>query len=198
MIGLIDITTGTDDVRARAVTVHPVVADANRSRLLTTMQSGLPDIGQAAVRLLHAVTGQLASTRPADWPAWHRLCRTCLPCSDGWPPTWTRGPVSLLHISDTAADALRCSGNSAAAETLARSGVAAAVRLGQDHPASLIARQRLGQAIGNQGRNSEAEQIYRQLLPAQQRVLGNKHPSTLSTRRDLAWMIECQGRYGRG
>ena len=198
VIGLIDITTGTDDVRARAVTVHPVVADANRSRLLTTMQSGLPDIGQAAVRLLHAVTGQLASTRPADWPAWHQIVPH-LSALLGWLAAHldTEDLISLLHISDTAADALRCSGNSAAAETLARSGVAAAVRLGQDHPASLIARQRLGQAIGNQGRNSEAEQIYRQLLPAQQRVLGNKHPSTLSTRRDLAWMIECQGRYGQ-
>jgi tetratricopeptide (TPR) repeat protein len=187
VIGLIDITRGNDDARASVVTVHPVVADANRSRLLTTMQSGLPDIGQAAVRLLHAAAEQLASARPADWPAWHQIVPH-LAALLGWLAAHldTEDLTSLLHISDTAADALRCSGNPAAAETLARSSVAAAVRLGQDHPASLIARQRLGQAIGQQGRNSEAEQIYRQLLPAQQRVLGNKHPSTLSTRHDLA------------
>jgi hypothetical protein len=40
------------------------------------------------------------------------------------------------------------------------------------------------------------EQMYRQLLIDQQRVLGDQDPNTLSTRHRLAWVVALQGQYG--
>jgi Tetratricopeptide repeat len=50
---------------------------------------------------------------------------------------------------------------------------------------------------GQPGRLSDlaAEAMYRELLHDQERVLGPDHAATLATRNDLAWTIECLGRY---
>ena len=195
-LGLIDIAGVGSEVGARAVTVHPVVVDVNRSRLLATAQADLPVIGQAAVGLLQAFCGELDVERPSDWPTWRRLIPH-ISALLKWLASHLDGEslTSLLTLSSSAADALRHSGNGAAAEKLATSSIAVSGPLGDGHPAVLIARHRLIQAIGAQGRNREAEQLYRGLLADRQRVLGDEHPDTLITRHDLAWMIEYQGRY---
>jgi Tetratricopeptide repeat len=196
-VGLIDLADGTDHAGAWAVTVHPVVTDANRSRLLTTASTDLPLIGGVAVRLLHAASGELDCAQPADWPAWRALVPHMLAVLE-WLAVSLDADVliSLLDVSSSAANAQISSGNPAAAVGLARSSVIAANRLGDEHPAILTARQRLARAMSEQGRDGEAERMYRVLLADQRRVLGDKDPDTLTTRYYLASTIEFQGRHG--
>src|SRR2546428_255679 len=47
-----------------------------------------------------------------------------------------------------------------------------------------------------QGRYADAEPMFRQVLAARRRVLGEDHPDTLSTEHRLGWLIGRQGRYG--
>jgi len=193
--GLINLADQGAAAGGWAITVHPVVADVNRSRLLTSGQVGLDLVCASAVRLL-AASGGRSSRRPVDWQGW-RLVAPHLAALLDW-AAGHLGPEALANLLSTcalAADALGAAGDSQA-EELARPGAAAAARLGTDHPASLAVRYCLAQVVGGQGRNSEAEAMYRQLLADQQRVLGADHPATYGTRRSLAWMIECQGRHG--
>jgi hypothetical protein len=43
--------------------------------------------------------------------------------------------------------------------------------------------------LGQQGRHSEAEQAYRQVLADRQRTLGDDHPDTAGTQEELTRMI---------
>ena len=49
--------------------------------------------------------------------------------------------------------------------------------------------------LGARGRYQEAEQLFRQVLAARERVLGDAHADTLATRNEVAWMLGQQGRY---
>ena len=49
--------------------------------------------------------------------------------------------------------------------------------------------------LGARGRYQEAEQLFRQVLAARERVLGDAHPDTLATRNAVAWMLEERNRY---
>ena len=195
-VGLINVVSGDNAVSA-AVLVHPVVADASRARLLTTAHPDLPVISQWAVHLLDSAARNLDDQFPADWPAW-RLLTPHVSALLGWlaDQLETATLVTLLRISDRTARTLLNAGNYALAEKLAISGAAAAALLGDDHLARLTARHILGRSLSAQGRNSEAELIYRQVLTGQQRVLGKDHPDTLTNRSELAWAIEYQGRFG--
>jgi tetratricopeptide (TPR) repeat protein len=183
-------------VTTRPVTVHPVVADANRAWLLADACPDLLATSGAAVQLLQALTGQLDCARPADWPAWLEVTPHLAALLD-----WVAARLDaqtlagILSVSDPAISALRWSGAIAAAEKLSRSSVTAAGPLGRDHPASFTAHHRLAQVLSDQGQDAGAERLYRQLLDDERRVLGEKHSAILATRHDLAWIIECQGRY---
>ena len=195
-VGLIDVADRDRGAGAHAITVHPVVADTNRSRLLGEALDDLPAIAEAAIGSLGHACSKLDCRNPTDWPRW----RSLVPHASAL-LTWLAIHLDadiltvLIGVCERASDALRRCGGPSTAESLARSSLAASVRLGEGHPATLIARHRLLQVMGEQGRNKEAEEQYRELLGDQQRVLGDMHPDTLITRHDLAWMIEYQGRY---
>jgi tetratricopeptide (TPR) repeat protein len=230
-VGLIDINDklglhGTD-----AITIHPVIADASRARLLKKSRTELPAVSDAAVWLLQIASKRLDSTKPADWVEWHQLVPHISAILE-WSPTYLDRPVliNLLDVACEAADAMWRSSSLAASERLARISVKAAKRLGPDNAASLTCRHTLataiafqaryeeGENIGHQpnayprsqgavassvrsdtdsskNRYKEAERMYKQLLPDEQRFLGSNHLSTLSTRHRLAWVIALQGRY---
>ena len=195
-VGLIDLAPGEDDEALPSITVHPVVADVNRSRLLTAAQSDLASISRAAVQLLQAFARLLDHDRPADWPRWLRIVPHLAAMLDWLAASLDEATLAdLIQISGPATRALRWTGNSAAAEKLAESAVTATARLGNAHPAALTARHSLAQAVSDQGRDLAAETMYRELLPDQEQVLGPGHAATLATRNDLAWTIECLGRY---
>ena len=58
--------------------------------------------------------------------------------------------------------------------------------LGDDHPDTLTSRATLAWLAARQGRNDEAEEVYRQVLADRTRVLGAHHPGTEATRDELA------------
>jgi tetratricopeptide (TPR) repeat protein len=186
VVGLIDAARDGDQV----IVVHPVIADVNRARLQTTARPLLPGISEAAVRQVQAATSGLDHERPADWAVWRRLVPHILAVVE-WlsPHLSTDALAALLTIASNASLALIRSGNPAAAEKLARSEVAVSSNLGNDHPASLFARHALAAAVNEQGHNSRAEELYREVLAGQQRVLGADHPDTLTTRHEMARVI---------
>jgi hypothetical protein len=65
---------------------------------------------------------------------------------------------------------------------------------GPEHPNTLDARNRLADAIAAQGRYSEAETEYRNVLTLREKVLGVEHPDTLETCCNLATCLRAEGK----
>jgi CRP-like cAMP-binding protein/tetratricopeptide (TPR) repeat protein len=196
-IGLIEISNGSGPAGVNAVTVHPVVADANRSRLATIAASERTGVQSAAVAQLEAAAAGLDPTRPGDWPAWRLLVPHLnsvidLLADDLDPAVLAR----LLTVSAAGTEALLSGGRLAAAEKLAQASVEAAAFFSRDDPAAMTARGCLADTLVRRGRSGEAEVLYRELLADRCRVQGDDHLDTLATRHDLAAAIGMQGRYG--
>ena len=180
--GLIDLV-GEGGRGEQAVTVHPVVADANRARLRTTIAVGLPEISGAAVGLLRAACDELDGESPGDWPAWHGLVPHILAMLEWIADLLDDDALAnLLEAASKATEALVLSGTVGTAETLARTGVTAAAGMAAMHPACLATRLALAFVIAEQARNTDADQMYQEALADQERVLGPDHPATLATR----------------
>jgi CRP-like cAMP-binding protein/tetratricopeptide (TPR) repeat protein len=195
--GLIDISASSGPAGLNAVTVHPVVADANRIRLAASPAAERAAVQETAVALLEAATAGLDPVRPADWPAWRRLRAHInavidLLADDLEPAVLAR----LLTVSAVGTEALLGAGRLAAAGKLAQASVAAATFLPEQDPAALSARGYLARSMVRRGRSGEAEAIYRELLADRIRVQGDRHLDTLATRHDLAAALGVQGRFG--
>jgi CRP-like cAMP-binding protein/tetratricopeptide (TPR) repeat protein len=194
--GLIDIRSSGGPAAVSAVTVHPVVADANRIRLAASAAAERAAVQDTAVALLEAATAGLDPVKPGDWPTWRLLMPHVnavidLLADDLDPAVLGR----LLIVSAVGTEALLGAGRLAAAERLAQASVAAAALLSRDDPAALTARGYLARALVRRGRSGEAESIYRDLLADRVRVQGDSHLDTLATRHDLAAALGVQGRY---
>jgi len=194
-VGLVNATGDVNHLGDRAITVHPVVADVNRNRLLTTASSEFPAVSKAAVTLLQATCQVLDTRNPADWPAWRRLVPH-ISALLGWMSDHIDEErlADLVTTGSKSSRALWRSGTAAEAERLAQASLNAAARLGTDHPATLTARSQLAQVVALT-RYAEAEQLIRQLLPDQQRILSSEHPDTMASERVLARLTGLQGRY---
>ena len=195
--GLIEIATSGGAAGVNAVTVHPVVADANRIRLAASADAEHAAVHGTAVALLEAATAGLDPARPGDWPTWRLLrphvnAAIDLLADDLDPAVLAR----LLMVSAVGTEALLGAGRLAAAEKLARASVAAATFLSRDDPAAMTARGYLARTLVRRGRSGDAETIYRELLADRLRVQGDDHIDTLATRHDLAAALGVQGRYG--
>jgi len=195
--GLIEISAGSSPAGVNAVTVHPVVADANRIRLAAGTDTEQAAVQGTAVALLQAATAGLDPARPGDWPTWRLLvphvnAAIDLLADDLDPTVLAR----LLTVSGVGTEALLGAGRLAAAEKLAQASVAAATFLSRDDPAAMTARGYLARALVRRGRSGDAETIFRDLLADRLRVQGDDHLDTLATRHDLAAAIGVQGRYG--
>jgi CRP-like cAMP-binding protein/tetratricopeptide (TPR) repeat protein len=197
-LGLAEISAAGSPAGLGAVTVHPMVADANRSRLAASTPAEQAAVRETAVALLEAAAARLDPVRPGDWPAWrlivpHMNAMIDLLATDLGPSVLAR----LLAVSAIGTEALLSAGRLAAAEKLAQASVTGAVLLSRDDPAAMTARGYLARTIVRRGRSGAAETIYRELLADRIRVLGAEHLDTLATRRDLAAAIGLQGRYGQ-
>ena len=195
--GLIDIAGNDGRAGANAVTVHPVVADANRIRLAASAGDERGVVQETVVALLEAATAGLNPGRPDVWPTWRRLRAHMnavidLLADDLDPVVLAR----LLTVSAVGTEALLGAGRLAAAGKLAQASVAAATFLSHDDPAALTARGYLARTLVRRGRSGDAETIYRELLADRIRVQGEDHIDTLATRHDLAAALGVQGRYG--
>ena len=195
--GLIEIATSGSAAGLNAVTVHPVVADANRIRLAASADAEHAAVPKTAVALLEAATAGLDPARPGDWPTWRLLrphvnAAIDLLADDLDPAVLAR----LLTVSAISTEALLGAGRLAAAEKLAQASVAAATFLSRDDPAAMTARGYLARTLVRRGRSGDAETLYRDLLADRLRVQGDDHLDTLATRHDLAAALGVQGRYG--
>ena len=195
--GLIDISATGSPAGVHAVTVHPVVADANRVRLAASADAERAAVQQTVVALFEAATAGLDPFRPGDWPTWRRLrahmnAAIDLLADDLDPAVLAR----LLAVSAVGTEALLDAGRLAAAGKLAQASVAAAAFLPPDDPAALTARGYLARTLVRRGRSGEAEAIYRDLLADRLRVQGEDHIDTLATRHGLAAALGVQGRFG--
>jgi CRP-like cAMP-binding protein/tetratricopeptide (TPR) repeat protein len=195
--GLIDVSATGSPAGEQAVTVHPVVADANRVRLAASADAERAAVQETVVALLEAATAGLDPARPGDWLAWRRLRAHMnavidLLADDLGPAVLAR----LLTVSAVGTEALLGAGRLAAAQKLAQASVAAATFLGRDDPAALTARGYLARSLVRRGHSGDAETIYRELLADRLRVQGEDHIDTLATRHDLAAALGVQGRFG--
>ncbi len=195
--GLIDISATGSPAGMHAVTVHPVVADANRIRLAASADAERAAVQETVVALFEAATAGLDPVRPGDWLTWRRLrahmnAAIDLLADDLDPAVLAR----LLSVSAVGTEALLGAGRLAAAGKLAQASVAAAAFLPPDHPAALTARGYLARTLVRRGRSGEAETILRELLADRLRVQGEDHLGTLATRHDLAAALGVQGRFG--
>ena len=195
--GLIEIAASSGPAGLNAVTVHPVVADANRIRLAASADAEHAAVERTAVALLEAATAGLDPARPGDWPTWrllrpHVKAAIDLLADDLDPAVLAR----LLTVSAVSTEALLGAGRLAAAEKLAQASVAAATFLSRDDPAAMTARGYLARTLVRRGRSGDAGTLYRDLLADRLRVQGDDHLDTLATRHDLAAALGVQGRYG--
>jgi CRP-like cAMP-binding protein/tetratricopeptide (TPR) repeat protein len=194
--GLIDIAS-SGPAGVHAVTVHPVVADANRIRLAASAAAERVAVQETVVALLEAATAGLDPARPGDWPAWRRLRAHMNAVIDLLADVLDPAVLArLLTVSAVGTEALLSAGRLAAAGRLAQASVAAATFLPGDDPAAMTARGYLARTLVRRGRSSEAETIYRELLADRIRVQGEDHLATLATRHDLAASLGVQGRFG--
>jgi hypothetical protein len=194
-VGLIELSTRAPASTLHGVTVHPVVADVNRARLLAPPGHDLTQVITVAIDLIRAVTTSLDYKKPGDWPTWKQIVGH-VTAMLGWCAARidTGLLAALLEVSDPASDALWRSGDHVDAERLAQLMVNAAARLGDDHPASLTARNALASRTAEQVQYARAEQMYREVLAVRHSVLGADHQATLRTRHRLADVITDQGR----
>jgi len=195
--GLIDIASSGSPAGVHAVTVHPVVADANRIRLSASAAAERAAVQETVVALLEAATADLDPAQPGDWPTWRRLRAHMnavidLLADDLDPVVLAR----LLTVSAVGTEALLGAGRLAAAGKLAQASVAAATFLPPDDPAAMTARGYLARTLVRRGHSADAEAIYRELLADRIRVQGEDHLDTLATWHDLAAALGVQGRFG--
>lgn len=197
-VGLIDVAD-TPAVRVSDVVVHPVVADICRARILTGRTGGESEVMTDSVRLLAAAGGELDGERPGDWASWERLLPH-VSAGVSWmaPHLDDDSLVMLLTVSRAGFSALWGIGRQGSrdGEGLARANLAAADRLGDDHPDHLAARNDLGISLSATGSPHAAEEIFRTVLAGRRRVLGEDHLDTLRTRDALIGAILEQGRFG--
>ena len=67
--------------------------------------------------------------------------------------------------------------------------------LGPEHPRTLDTMGNLGCSLGGQGKYAETEQMFREVLAVQRRVLGPEHPDTLTTMSNLGFSLSSQGKH---
>jgi hypothetical protein len=170
-VGLIDIGKRFRRDEDLVVTVHPVIADTNRVRLLAGNSQQLLEIGCAAVQLVKAAAQPLDELNPEHWSRWQILIphlRALL----SWlaPQLGTQQFGTLLSVSNSAVGGLIWSGDWNEAEDLARMSTAAAARMDADSEIVLGCRQALAAAVAQQGRYAEAEAAFNQVLADRERI----------------------------
>jgi len=183
-------TVPSRTVPAQTLIVHPVVADANRAQLRTERSPARTVIGTAAVRLLHAACAPLDPASPADWPAYQVLAPHLLALLSWLTELLSEAArAELIEVTALTAEALVLGGLPGTAEELAHAGIGAGTGLRAGHPARLAIRRSLACAVAEQGRNQDAERLYRDVLPGQEESLGHEDRVTLATRFELVRVL---------
>lgn len=185
----------------KAVIIHPVVADTNRSQLLSS--SARPDppaanvIRETAVNLLAAFVAGLDFDKPSGRAAGrlaaahlHALLAATAPHLDD-----DHLAVLLNTVAQVARKLAVRDEIPRQLEDLIRVSREQASRLDDENPGVLAVQAAEADLIFNARRVVEAERAYRSVLGVRTRLLGEDHPETLSARHDVALVTAHQGRW---
>jgi tetratricopeptide (TPR) repeat protein len=66
---------------------------------------------------------------------------------------------------------------------------------GDNHPQTLAAKSRFAGVLQDQGKFTEAHELYKSCLESQRSIIGKDHPDTLETTSRLAGVLQDQGKY---
>uniref|UniRef100_UPI0031DA7675 tetratricopeptide repeat protein n=1 Tax=Saccharothrix mutabilis TaxID=33921 RepID=UPI0031DA7675 len=188
-VGLVDrVGPGWD-----ALTVHPVVREANRHQADAIAAMG--EYLWLAVRLVeHAVAG-MTHDDPGHWPRWRSLVPHCTHLIDRFAPLWTdERALVVARIAHRVGDACHAAGLHLDADRFY--GATATLRwrvLGAEHPDTLAARHCVALMLRDRGDLSSAAAELRRVLDLREAVLGVEEPATLATRHELARVLRRQG-----
>jgi tetratricopeptide (TPR) repeat protein len=190
----------------RAIVVHPLVADANRSLLdARVAPSGSLPLDPEAIRnsavelVTHAfdeLTGGdvvTAANRPAFSAllAHLRQLLSCQPdCFD------TPHTTMLITTTSAAAELVIYDRDEKAASALLQAAAAHAQQLPRDDHVALQLQHTDGRVHLQLGDLAHAEQCLRQVWHDRQRVLGTDHADTLESQRQLGWTLAERGQLG--
>ena len=197
-LSLVEFTQADQAIeRRRGVTVHPVIAEANREHLRAS--DDLADstlVCRMAVHLLAGAVGRLDVEQPSHWPAFfgygphvHALFGTAAARLDG------AHAGELLWAATMAAQAHYHYGAIGEARRLAQAVLDRLGLLPADDADSARTRHYIAWFLAIQGQLREAGAMYREVLAARIRLLGPDDPDTLWTRHELAWIAACEGRW---
>ena len=189
-VGLIDLARELGASGRAAVKVHPLVAEVTRHQAGNTLTAS----AEVAVSLLAAATGRLGVDDPAQAGAWLALVPHLRALYDRHVPLPAAAAADLAQTTARVSMAMLWGGSYLAALQAAQTGIALPHGLDADQPQMLTLRSHRAAAARFLGRAADAEAEYRQVLDAQQRVLGPEHPSTLATRHEIARTLADQGR----
>ena len=109
--------------------------------------------------------------------------------------SWLPASQFVLVPGSKLANYLREQGKLVEAEEWLRDVLAWQRTRGAEGHDTLITIGFLAKCLSDKGRHAAAEQMQRELLAVQKRVLGTEHPSTLITAGDLAGSLSCRGRH---
>ena len=191
-VGLITTSPSTVGTRP-GVMIHPLVTETSRLRLDTEDPART---GTVAVGLLTGASTQLRPDQAGDWPLWLQLVPH-LNAIYSYLASRLEGEdlAALARVSIGAVEAYTLAGAYLASGELAQSALGYVNRLGPDNEDVLSLRLRLASAYRFGGEYAKAEREFRDLLPAQMRVLGSDHPETLDTRHQVAQALAEQGNH---
>jgi len=68
---------------------------------------------------------------------------------------------------------------------------------GPEHPRTLAPRVGLATVLGSEGKNAEAEPLYREIIRLDEKAYGPEHPNTLNDRQNLATTLQAGGKFRR-
>ena len=185
-LGLVDILNGQ-----RALMVHPVIADTNRSHLLLPPGSDpVPPaaVRHIAIRLLSRVMEPMDPEEPSNWSRSRMLTPHASALMEAVAPHLdTEHLIVLLRACRSAIRVCQWGGAYGVAADLTQAALACGARLGADHPMNLAMRYHRAYQTGHDHQWVTAESEFREVFKARSRVLGADHPDTLSSRFRIAW-----------
>jgi tetratricopeptide (TPR) repeat protein len=178
-----------------AITLHPLVREANRDQRDTVEHRDA--FTAARVAMICRAAAGLDPDDPVRWPLWRLLVPHCAQLlHDSLAGIGADRPLTLelAAVQSKAADFCAAIGSNVQAEEFYRWALAARLDLlGPDHPETLLTRRNFTGMRRDRGELATAEAEYRDILAVHVRVLGPEHPDTLTTRSNLASTLHHQG-----
>ncbi|WFE93519.1 tetratricopeptide repeat protein [Micromonospora sp. WMMD987] len=175
------------------LTVHPLVAEVCRWRAAREGQRS--SLTTAAAGLVVAARAGLDLADPADWGAWQVIAPHARAALEAITEISEDVGVGVVDVNNAVTYHYAVRGSYPAAIDQGEAVVsAAAARLGDEHPSTLVSRNNLAYVYQAAGRLTEAIPLYEATLTARERLQGHEHPDTLMSRNNLAYAYWAAGR----